>query len=364
MPASEVMHKWKHGQLHSGSKKGPVVKNQKQAIAIMLSEKRKGYQMGGSPLTGLGGGVLPQQFGSPIGSAFGGRGDSPTLMGAGGQGQTNQQWLSKMPASPMAPVAGLQQQNGMMGGRPDGGSGTWGGGQGGDAAKAASPGASFWPGMRPMQFGGGLGGGLAPFVQRQEMRGLANDAHVGPIISSVGGRTDHHPISVPSGSYVLPAAHVSALGQGNTLNGMKVLQGMFGGAPKFPRPLQANPMHMGMGMPRMVASGGRADDKPPPAPSPKIFQDSRPGWPPLTPLDLGLYSPLTNRSDRGGAREGAGKQVPIMAAGGEYVLTPQQVLRVGRGYLDHGHQILDRWVQNVHKNYAKTIANLPPPAKS
>lgn len=32
------MHKFKHGTLHSGSKKGPVVKSRKQAIAIALSE--------------------------------------------------------------------------------------------------------------------------------------------------------------------------------------------------------------------------------------------------------------------------------------------------------------------------------------
>lgn len=40
MPFDEVMHKYKHGALHSGSSKGPLVKNRKQAIAIMLSEKR------------------------------------------------------------------------------------------------------------------------------------------------------------------------------------------------------------------------------------------------------------------------------------------------------------------------------------
>ncbi len=40
MPAKLVMDKWKSGKLHSGSKKGPVVKSQKQAVAIMLSEKR------------------------------------------------------------------------------------------------------------------------------------------------------------------------------------------------------------------------------------------------------------------------------------------------------------------------------------
>jgi hypothetical protein len=34
----EEMHKFKEGSLHSGSKKGPVVTNPKQAIAIALSE--------------------------------------------------------------------------------------------------------------------------------------------------------------------------------------------------------------------------------------------------------------------------------------------------------------------------------------
>lgn len=47
MPASEVMHKWKAGELHSGSKKGPVVGSQKQAVAIMMSEKREEAKHGG-----------------------------------------------------------------------------------------------------------------------------------------------------------------------------------------------------------------------------------------------------------------------------------------------------------------------------
>jgi len=41
MPSKNVMHKFKAGKLHSGSKKGPKVKNRKQAMAIMMSEKRK-----------------------------------------------------------------------------------------------------------------------------------------------------------------------------------------------------------------------------------------------------------------------------------------------------------------------------------
>jgi|HubBroStandDraft_4_1064222.scaffolds.fasta_scaffold1092227_1 hypothetical protein len=37
----KVMHEYKHGELHSGSKKGPKVKSRKQAVAIALSEARK-----------------------------------------------------------------------------------------------------------------------------------------------------------------------------------------------------------------------------------------------------------------------------------------------------------------------------------
>lgn len=42
------MHKWGKGALHSGSKTGPVVKSQKQAIAIAISSaRRKGYKVPG-----------------------------------------------------------------------------------------------------------------------------------------------------------------------------------------------------------------------------------------------------------------------------------------------------------------------------
>ena len=39
MPFTAVMNKWKTGVLKSGS--GQPVKSQKQAVAIMLSEKKK-----------------------------------------------------------------------------------------------------------------------------------------------------------------------------------------------------------------------------------------------------------------------------------------------------------------------------------
>lgn len=38
----KVMHEFKAGKLHSGSKKGPEVTNRKQAVAIAMSEARRG----------------------------------------------------------------------------------------------------------------------------------------------------------------------------------------------------------------------------------------------------------------------------------------------------------------------------------
>lgn len=37
----KVMHEFKAGSLHSGSKKGPKVTSRKQAVAIALSEQKR-----------------------------------------------------------------------------------------------------------------------------------------------------------------------------------------------------------------------------------------------------------------------------------------------------------------------------------
>jgi hypothetical protein len=36
-----TMHEWGKGELHSGSKKGPIITDQKQAVAVALSQARK-----------------------------------------------------------------------------------------------------------------------------------------------------------------------------------------------------------------------------------------------------------------------------------------------------------------------------------
>ena len=70
-------------------------------------------------------------------------------------------------------------------------------------------------------------------------------------------------------------------------------------------------------------------------------------------------------TDRGGARgDDAGRPTPIVAAGGEYSIEPEQVKIIGGGDLARGHKILDAWVLKLRKDHIKTLKGLPPPAKS
>jgi hypothetical protein len=55
--------------------------------------------------------------------------------------------------------------------------------------------------------------------------------------------------------------------------------------------------------------------------------------------------------------------VPIVAAGGEYVVDPDQVRQVGGGDLDLGHKVLDEFVLRMRKELVKTLKKLPPPRK-
>lgn len=61
---------------------------------------------------------------------------------------------------------------------------------------------------------------------------------------------------------------------------------------------------------------------------------------------------------------GAASGVPIVAAGGEYVVHPDAVREVGGGDMDAGHAVLDEFVKRMRKELIKTLKKLPGPAKS
>jgi len=142
--------------------------------------------------------------------------------------------------------------------------------------------------------------------------------HQGPIHSAVAGRTDHLPMHVKSGSYVIPADIISSMGEGNTMAGFKTAKSIFSGTP-----------YSGKGGP--------------------YGQSSAP------------YGAALPRADGG---ETMGDElVPIVAAGGEYVITPEEVVMIGGGDLDHGHKILDSFVKKMRAKTIKTLQKLPGPKK-
>jgi hypothetical protein len=140
-----------------------------------------------------------------------------------------------------------------------------------------------------------------------------NKIHVGPIRSPVAGRTDHLPMHVHSGSYVIPADIISAMGEGNTEAGFKVANTIFTPVPDM------------KGMPGMDAQLG-----------------------------------LQNKAE-GGSIGPTSPPVPIVAAGGEYVIHPKDVTRIGGGNIDRGHKELDSFVKMMRAKTVQTLRKLPPP---
>jgi len=124
----------------------------------------------------------------------------------------------------------------------------------------------------------------------------------GPIVTPIPGRTDRLPIHVYSGSYVIPADIVSGLGEGNTLAGYEAIKRMFGHHLKAKYGLR------------------------------------------------GSY-----HEDR--------EVVPVIVAGGEYILTPDEVEAAGDGDLDAGHAVLDAFVKSQRRALRKKLAKLPGPAQ-
>ncbi len=155
-------------------------------------------------------------------------------------------------------------------------------------------------------------GGSMPLGENYAARQVM---HEGFLHSTVPGRTDKLPISVQGGAYVLPADHVAALGQGNSIAGANIVNKMFKMGP--------------YGMP----TGGMRGIK--------------------------GTAPHMRMKTQGGAHT---KSTPIIAAGGEIVIPPDKI--VDRfGSLEHGHKALDHWVKSTRKKHINTLRNLKPPKK-
>ena len=141
--------------------------------------------------------------------------------------------------------------------------------------------------------------------------------HTGPIHSEVAGRTDHLPMHVPSGSYVIPADIISGMGEGNSMAGYKVAKSIFT-APSYVGGTPYGESGLPYGVPNSV-----------------------------------------HKADGGSIN----KPTPLVAAGGEYVIHPRDVIWHGRGSLDDGHKILDEFVKQYRAKLVKTLKNLPGPKR-
>lgn len=162
--------------------------------------------------------------------------------------------------------------------------------------------------------------------------------HTGPIHSAVAGRTDHLPMHVPHGAYVLPADIVSGMGQGNTMAGFKV-------AKQLPSIFSASfygQEKAGAGAPYGATGLPYHGPSPPKAAGGGLGSNGGP--------------PLDDDEDAEG--------VPIVAAGGEHVYHPREVRQLGGGDLDKGHKILDAFVTSYRDHLRSTLKALPGPSKN
>jgi hypothetical protein len=59
----------------------------------------------------------------------------------------------------------------------------------------------------------------------------------------------------------------------------------------------------------------------------------------------------------------SGGDVPIKISDGEFVVSPDQVAKIGGGDLEHGHRVLDAFVKRCRAEHIKTLSKLPGPAR-
>jgi hypothetical protein len=183
-------------------------------------------------------------------------------------------------------------------------------------------------------------GGPLPHLPKTSSRGVR--LHTGPIHAAVAGRTDHLPMHVPHGAYVLPADIVGGMGEGNTLSGFKV-------AAKLPRSMFEVHNRTGKG----TAPYGQGAKTPYGEGAAPYRQSGLP------------YGAPPPGSARGGAADRGASSVPIHAAGGEYVYSPEECAMIAPdGSADTGHKILDEFVKQYRASLIKKLDSLPGPKKN
>ncbi len=74
----------------------------------------------------------------------------------------------------------------------------------------------------------------------------------------------------------------------------------------------------------------------------------------------GMQAP--QQAARGGKAEA--NTVPILAAGGEFIVSPEHVARFGGGDVEKGHRWFDKFVVEKRGEIIQTMKNLKPPVKS
>lgn len=166
--------------------------------------------------------------------------------------------------------------------------------------------------------GGGLSTPSVPFYVRNEARGIADDSYHpnGVFTGGSGGRTDNIPRSVAADSFVMPADVVSGIGQGSTMAGAKIMDGILSSGP------------------------------------------------------FGTRLPHSKRAD-GGAAPGISK---VMVADGEYLVPRDKLVEIGRRMraagkskartdLAAGHEWARDFVERSRKHQKKFLATAPKPKR-
>lgn len=136
-------------------------------------------------------------------------------------------------------------------------------------------------------------------MKRADGGGIPFNAGLLRAARPAGGRTDTLPVDVPAGCYVIPADIVSSMGEGDTEAGRAALDQMFSGSARAAR-----------------ATGGDV-----------------------------------------------GQRVPIIAAGGEYIVHPEDVAAMGGGDMKRGHNALDSFVRRQRAKTVRTLTKLPGPVQ-